>query len=566
MTRTTFVGLSTVFILTACGSDPQGGAMDAGIPDASLPDASTDPCETNTCECDVDSDCGEFEVCDTTSTPGRICACAAAYEDAGGGCFFAGAPGDQGFQAPDVWSTTHSVRAVIDPNAAGSIDTGVASLTPDGVCVFDSIFQTFTMPPRDRSEIFAVDVSYFTEIVAAGFDSLGPVLLIDGGWNTLPQQQGGFTNNTFCLGERGYGGDVEFRIGPANESFSCDSTPGSFLRFDRFAVRRALAGECPDDVGETINGDMEANNGWTFAVAGGGTADYADNVGAGNSRGIRITRSTTASSASATSKISLPMDTSVPNSAIEFFSAGTASGVFEVRLGGQPVSRLTPTGARRVCVPEWAKGTVQDITFALTQVMNTGPPINRSETIDLDAVSVVSDAGCGADATLYDNDFETFFDSPGLAPGWAVTIGGVNGTEAPATILNDPSSAHAGNGSLRLTATNVCNSATARRDIFVPESDGAAGPAIKAFVNIPSAPTGRGGIRFYRLPFRSVEVNAPEGAGYQQVIMCIPPKHIGRRLTIEAFASGGGGGCGNIAGENTFVDDLEVTTDPTCPN
>ncbi|NNC91220.1 MAG: hypothetical protein HKN80_01880 [Acidimicrobiia bacterium] len=460
-----------------------------------------------------------------------------------------------------MWSTTNDVRAVIDPNAAGSIDTGVASLTPDGVCVFDSIFQTFTMPPRDRSEIFAVDVSYFTDSV--NFSSIVPLVLIDGGWNTLPGERFDFTNNTFCLGERGYGGDVEFRIGSADDS-TCEGTPTSSLRFDRFAVRRALAGECPDDVGETINGDMEANNGWTFAFSSGGTADYADNIGAGNSRGIRITRSTTASSASATSRISLPMDTSVPSSAIEFFSAGTASGVFEVRLGGQPVSRMTPTGVRRVCVPEWAKGTVQDITFALTLVMSSGAPINRSETIDLDAVSVVSDAGCGADATLYDNDFETFFDSPGLAPGWAVTIGGVNGTEAPATILNDPSSAHSGNGSLRLTATNVCNRATARRDIFVPESNGAAGPAITAFVNIPSAPIGEGGLRFFAQSGETV--NAPEGVGYQQVIMCIPPKYIGRRLTIEAFADGGGGGCSDIAGEDTFIDDLEVTTDPTCPN
>ena len=276
--------------------------------------------------------------------------CPPAFEDTGTGCEFAGAPADPGFQAADVWSTTNTTRVVLDPNDAGNLDTGLASLTPDGVCVFDSIFQTFAMPSLDRSEIFAVDVNYFTEIGGSrSFDSLGPAILINGGWNTLPQQQFGFAIGTFCLGEGGYGGDVEFRINAANESVSCDATPSSFLRFDRFAVRRALAGECPDDVGVTINGDMEGSNGWTFAVASGGTAAYLDNNGVGDSRGIRITRTTTASSASATSRISLPLDTTVPNSAIEFFTNGTSRLSFHSNtkdLSCSPVWLLTKISTR----------------------------------------------------------------------------------------------------------------------------------------------------------------------------------------------------------------------------
>jgi hypothetical protein len=557
----------TGFLSLGCGGVRDTRGTDAG-PE---PDAATDPCSTNTCECDVDADCGDFEICDTTSTPGRICECAPTYARQGADCVFAGALEDPGFQATDVWTTSNDVRVTIDPDAAGSLDTGVATLNADGVCVFDSLSQTVTMPPRDRAEIFAVDVSYLTEDPTGSplFNEPGPVVEINGGWHAFPQANPNFVGRSFCLGEGGYGGDVEFEVSAADESRGCNGTPGVVLHIDRLAVRPAAPGECPAEVGETINADAEADEGWTFASGSDGTAGFVDGAGAGGSRALRLTRSTTFSQASTTSKISLPLDTTTPTPAIEFFTAGTASAVFEVQLGGQAVSRLTPSGVRRVCIPDWAKGTVQDITFALTQELDTGASSPQPETVDIDDIAVVSAPGCGDSSNDYDNGFETSFNGPGLSPGWSVTLGGVNGVLAPADIVNDPALANSGNGSVRLRVSNVCHNddrgSFARRDVIVPPADGNAGPAFKGFVNVPNSPTGRGGLRLRRGGGQPLEVDAPEGAGYNEVILCIPSKFSGRRVTLDAYNTGGGGGCTQVPEETVFADDLQITTDPSCP-
>ena len=64
-----------------------------------------------------------------------------------------------------------------------------------------------------------------------------------------------------------------------------------------------------------------------------------------------------------------------------------------------------------------------------------------------------------------------------------------------------------------------------------------------------------------------VEVDGAEGAGYQEVTLCIPTKFSGRRVTIEAYGTGGGGGCSDFPNaETTFVDDVTIGTDPACAN
>jgi hypothetical protein len=556
------------FVSLGCGGVRDTREVDAG-PE---PDAEPDPCSTNICECEEDADCGDFEICDTTSTPGRLCECAPTYERQGEDCVFAGALVNPGFQETDGWTRSNDVRVTIDPDAAGALDTGVATLNGDGVCLFDSLSQTVTMPPRDRAEIFAVDVSYLTEDPGAPFlfDEPGPVVTVNGGWHAFPQENPNFATHSFCLGEGGYGGDVEFEVSAAQESKSCDGNPSVVLHLDRLAVRPAAPGECPAAVGETINADAEADEGWAFDSASDGTAGFVAGAGNGGSRGLRLTRSTNFSRASATSKISLPLDATTPTPAIEFFTAGTASAVFEVQLGGQAVSRLTPSGMRRVCIPDWAKGTVQDITFALTQELDSGASSPQPETVDIDDIAVVSDAGCGDSSNDYDNGFETSFNGPGLSPGWSVTLGGVNGVMAPADIVNDPTLARSGNGSVRLRVSNPCHnderSSFARRDVIVPPADGNAGPAFKGFVNVPNSPTGRGGLRLRRgrNRFDNVEVDALEGVGYNEVILCIPRKFIGRRVTLDAYNTGGGGGCSEVPQETVFADDLEITTDPSC--
>ncbi len=113
------------------------------------PDAMVDPRDINVCECDTDDDCGEFQVCDTESTDGRLCSCAA-YENAGSGCVFLGAPADPGFQATDVWTATDSTRAMIEVADPGNVEPGLGRPVMAGTSTSTRIGRTSGRMHRDR--------------------------------------------------------------------------------------------------------------------------------------------------------------------------------------------------------------------------------------------------------------------------------------------------------------------------------------------------------------------------------------------------------------------------------
>ena len=549
--------LPATLLLVHCADVVTGSPQDGGTGGEG-----GDPCDTNLCECDNDGDCDSHEVCDT-SGPGRLCVCAPAYEDTGSGCEFAGAPEDPGFEDGTPWQG--SAGAGINPLAAGDIDPGEAFFSEGGVCALSTVTQTFTMPDFDRAERFAVDINYRQFIQDAfGFDRVGAIVNIDGGWNEFLSQTS-YAEQSFCLGEAGYGGDVSFELSPNQISNSCDGTPITSLSIDRFAVRVAGPGECPAP-GTVLNGNFEDSSGWEFVTTGDGVAEYAAGAGVGASRGAQLTTATRCSSAGAKGSISLPTEASVPSTAVQFSLTGTSTPV-EVSFGDQAISRLVRnSGSRVVCVPEWAKGSAQSITFALPRLHSTGEcSVARARDVVIDNISIVSEPGfCGADRTL-DLGFEIPLDAPDIAPGWAVTDGAVNGTEAPADILVSPGEAHSGNGVLRLTATNFCNGSFASRRFLVPDANGENGPAIRFFGRVPAG-EGESGIRVVDGAVPPVQLVVPETGVWEQSIICIPQRHIRRPLTIEIFATGGGGGCSDFMTPLVgFFDDVEITTDPLCP-
>ena len=159
MTRICLIG--GVLLVVGCGDGASTGE-DAGIDDAGIDDAGIDDagpvldagiCDTFGCECDEDDDCAEHEVCDSSSGPGRVCACAPAYEDNGSGCEFAGAPLAPGFDDPAPWTT--SGGAVLDATAIGSDDAGEVRWSGDAICDSSGVSQTFSMPTYGRAEPLA---------------------------------------------------------------------------------------------------------------------------------------------------------------------------------------------------------------------------------------------------------------------------------------------------------------------------------------------------------------------------------------------------------------------------
>ena len=64
-----------------------------------------------------------------------------------------------------------------------------------------------------------------------------------------------------------------------------------------------------------------------------------------------------------------------------------------------------------------------------------------------------------------------------------------------------------------------------------------------------------------------VHVTVPETGVYTANTLCIPPSLIGRRIVVRfSTADPDGGGClATFASEVGFFDDIEITTDPSCP-
>ena len=523
-----------------------------------------DPCIDNICECEIDNDCGTRAVCDT-SGPGRLCACIAAYADDGNGCEFAQAPADPGFADATAWTGTRS--AGVNPLAAGSVDGGEGHFNSSAVCNLGTLSQIFDMPSREDSEQFMVEVSY-AQMSSDQSDRVFPAVSIGGGWHELPFK-GVFGAESFCLGDAGYDGPVEFLVTPGIKSEQCAGAPTTSLSIDRLSLTPAPDGACPDP-GTAFNGSFEGDTGWTFVTTGDGTAAFTGGVGEGNSRAAQLTTATRCSSGEVTGTISIPGEVNTPNAAIEFFTSGTSNTQFDMFLGGRLVTTFERGGTkRRVCVPDWAKGTVQEIKFALSRLHSTGDcSLAFARTLVVDSIAVVSEAACGDDVDAFDLGFENALNGSSLTSGWAVKDGAVNGDVAPATILSDAGQAHSGTRALRLEAINRCHAAVAQRQIVAPSADGANGPAVKFFHNVPNDATAKFGLRIRDRRFGKNElIVLPEGGGWQQAIACIPPEQAGRPLEIEFFTDGctSGCGCGVFGSAVGLFDDVEITTDASCP-
>jgi hypothetical protein len=555
------VWLVLVPLAAGCGSVVS--ASDAGDPvDAGLPDA--DPCDEALCECDIDADCGSFEVCDT-SGPGRLCVCAPAYAADGDSCAFAGAPADPGFTAPDAW-TSRAGHAVVDPNAPGDGDPGEGILAVDALCAFDALAQTFTMPPLDRAEPFRLAVTYKTTDSSFG----GAQVTVGGASYDLPATNDEYQTRRICLGARAYGGPVPFIAGAGGAPGNCDDE-GPRLTFDRVAIEVADPGECPEP-GTIVNGDFEADEGWTFTTTQSGTGEIVAGAGEEGSRAGVLTNVNRCSSATMTTRISAPAAGTMAGQAIELFWTATAGSRVVAQVAGESFATLVGTGApqqSRICLPSWVSGTGATLSFFFQRVSNNQCSTTLDASFTADNVRFVSEPAC-AGGELVDPGFEQVADPDGPATAWGLQHGIVNDEiGSDAELLDDPTRARTGSGVLLLTASNHCvnpdrDSNGARMSLIVPEADAVGGPAIRFFADVGVNPNSETRLRV-DLARGPVHVMA-EGGGYREGRLCLPPALAGRRVTARFSAGGLGGSCSPPFGpEIAFIDDVEIGTDASCP-
>ena len=535
-------------------------------------DGPVDDCETNTCECTAATeaaDCGEHALCNEAGA-GRVCECVSAYAKSGGApCSFAGAPLDKGFAEADKWTAIDSTSS-INTGAIGNLDPGEGVIDRVGVCDLGGFRQTFAMPPRAKAEPFKLSVTH--SIVDSDFTLGGGVdVAIGGAWFTAASIRNAFKTDAICLGSRAYDGDKELLVQTTGNT-NCAGASTSTFRIDQVAILPATNGECPAD-GTALNGEMDAQSDWVFNVISGATGEIQATGGESNGTTARIAATTTCSRASMTGSIALKDHTTSPNQAIEVFVNATTGERLTVALGDKQIGAITGTGTGkkfRVCVPSWAHGTHSPIVFSF-QESTSGTCNASTKGFNIDSVTVVDEPNCD-DVDVQDSGFENIANATGPVTGWGLNNQSTNLITSRAEVLSSGIAARTGTGSLRLSSTNECASnASARATFIVPAPAGAAGPAVKLFSNISSTNTpniiGQAQVLLggkVLVPLVALPENT---AGYTQSIICLPPRSAGRRVTLElSIDHPGSNTCANnFAQENVFIDDVELTTDASCP-
>ena len=224
-------------------------------------------------------------------------------------------------------------------------------------------------------------------------------------------------------------------------------------------------------------------------------------------------------------------------------------------------------------------GTTGAISFLLQHDASGGgttcaTPLDQTWTID--SVRVVSEATCGATSDTADGGFERIAVATGAMVGWGLTDGFINDLRgATAVILNSRAAAHTGNGVLRLAASSPCaGGAGADLSFVVPSPQGGDGPALKLFANVGASNVNTSTVVTIgtSLVFdRTVSVTTdlrvtipPQGA-YAPQIVCIPKRLSNRLLTARISTTSSATNCLAVfAEEQAFIDDVEITTDPSC--
>jgi hypothetical protein len=182
-------------------------------------------------------------------------------------------------------------------------------------------------------------------------------------------------------------------------------------------------------------------------------------------------------------------------------------------------------------------------------------PTGTTRRFAFDALQLVSNPACPADPGLFDPGFEQVVSTatPALAPFWVRTEG--------VTLVDDPTFAHSGRVAAKFE-TSACSNDLLVGSVTLRAPAGAAGPALRFWYK--SSATANADLAF-GLDMRATTPLAPSAA-WRQLTACLPRERAGRPARLEFASRGLGGGCvGSDPVYALAIDDVELTTDATCP-
>lgn len=529
---------------------------------APAPDAA-DPCTaTGICECRVDDDCtAAHTACDDQGTS-RACSCVAGYtRSAGGACEWSGLISDPGFASATMWTIDGAATIDNSLNQTGMVDPGAARWAPgDALCKLSRITQSVVMPRYTRAEPLVAQVSF---AFSGRFDGLTPSVGIAGAFSEVQQTTGSpWRTARLCLGAgqyapettTGLGAPVTLTVMANRIGFECGSI--SNLSVDRLEIVPANPDECPVP-GQAVNGDAEGTGGWLFNITGGSglsNATFAAGAGEGSTRGARLFIAQRCDFATMIEPVSLPIAASVASPALSFYHRATSLSTTSVSLSGLSLPTLGGSGGgitHKLCIPAFMRGAVANLVASINTGSGACTDAVNLETV-FDNLKIINEPSCGTDATITDAGFESPLELIG-----ATAIPGAS----LARTLTDPAQAHSGNGVLQLSETSTCNDASWLANVITPPSAGAAGPALSFFYRAaPGSMTLFGVSSGFGPVFTPTQDNQ-----WHQGLVCLNPALRGRNHGVSFSVRFQSGSC-NVAipAETAYVDDLMVTTDPSC--
>ncbi|XXX74238.1 hypothetical protein WMF30_42000 [Sorangium sp. So ce134] len=536
-----------------------GGADSAGGAGGEAGGAGCPPGEEG-CPCGPLDECdGELRCVDGVCTSG--CGCTDGYALVDGECVWQGGPLDPSFQSADTWSATGA--ALVRPEAEGNGNPGAGIIGRDAVCQMAGFSQRLTMPDLECAEPLLL--TFAAHIACdAGLDCVGPPgvgVRINGGFSDLElMPSSSFAPQRVCLGERAYGGPIELLLGPSRRSPQCDEEAGQgyTLAFDDVAIRPDGTSECPLP-GQALNGDFEAGGaGWT-ATPDNGVSEVRSGLGQGGGKGGYIGTTHFCQYPSLEGTVSAPLPSAaLPNPALRIWSQGSPGAVVDVTLSTHQLTALTGTGepqVSHVCLPRWALGMAHRLAFAYRNRNSQACTDENKRDFAVDELAFVSDDRCPGDAPLFDPGFENASAGASLSPAWVLKTD--DPARGAARLAVDASAAHSGVVSLSLSVQKPCREPSASTVFTVPEPEGAAGPALKFWYRTSD-------LRAATATSTPGDTLAASERWTQRTI-CLDPRTAGRPQHLS-FKIGASGVCDEPLGRETLhVDDVEATTDPSCP-
>jgi hypothetical protein len=440
---------------------------------------------------------------------------------------------------------------------------GAGEITQTGLCDGGAITQTIAMPLLRNTEPMVLKFRARKSATAnSGTNAIG--VFVNG--TLYPVNISGSTtwaNNVVCLGQLGYGGSVTIKFERLFAPTSCAFDP---IQVDDVSIEPASVQSpvtsCPT-LGTVANGEFTAATGWTYTATS-GTPAVGTTIN--TTTGIATVSGTACSGTTLAGTVSIPSTATAPNAAlaVKYSLSGTGSATavrLSISLQGQNIATLplrATAGTVDVCIPRWARGGVANLS--LNFASKGGGTCTDTFNGTVDSVLVTTDTVC-ADNALYDGGFE----SATIADNgtWFLSSAGTY-NPAPA-ITTNTLLAHGGSKYATMAMEYPCSGSTISQFGTVPApitKGTTAGPALRYWWYLPSVTKATFQSCIGGSNCTTLAVNTK----WTQAVTCLNPNLAGHPLEVRFIGNGGGGVCATaFTSESAWFDDVELTTDTSCP-